>query len=61
MEKAPEFYSMEKGILDLKKKMDALKESDDPAQQEKLDKLQQQIEEAWAKIMPKLTTVHIAI
>ncbi len=59
MEKAPEFYSMEKGILALKTEMEALKESDDSADQEKIDNLHQQIEEEWAKILPKLTTVHI--
>jgi acetyl-CoA carboxylase carboxyl transferase subunit alpha len=45
MEKAVEFYSLEKGILALKK--------------EKIAELRGAIEKEWAAILPRLTTVHI--
>ncbi len=59
MEKAPEFYSMEKGILALKEQIDALAESDDLAKKDKIAELRRSIETEWAEIVPGLTTVHI--
>jgi len=59
MEKPPEFYTLEKGILALKEKIDALAESDDPSKKEKIAELRREIEEEWAEIVPQLTTVHI--
>ncbi len=59
MEKAPEFYGMEKGILALKEQIDALAESDDLAKKDKIAELRRSIETEWAEIVPGLTTVHI--
>ncbi|MGA2361731.1 MAG: acetyl-CoA carboxylase carboxyltransferase subunit alpha [Candidatus Aminicenantales bacterium] len=59
MEKAPEFYTLEKGILALKDQIDALAESDDPSKMDKIARLRREIEEEWAEIVPQLTTVHI--
>ena len=59
MEKAAEFYSLEKGILALKEQIDALAESDDLAKKEKIAELRRAIEAEWAEILPGLTTVHI--
>jgi acetyl-CoA carboxylase carboxyl transferase subunit alpha len=59
MDKAPEFYTLEKGILALKEKIDALAESDDPSKKEKIAEFRREIEEEWAEIVPRLTTVHI--
>jgi acetyl-CoA carboxylase carboxyl transferase subunit alpha len=59
MEKAPEFYTLEKGILSLKDQIDALAESDDLSKMDKIARLRREIEEEWAEIVPQLTTVHI--
>ncbi|MEN6310076.1 MAG: acetyl-CoA carboxylase carboxyltransferase subunit alpha [Acidobacteriota bacterium] len=59
MEKAPEFYSMEKGILALKEQIDAMADSDDLTKKDKIAELRRQIEAEWATIIPRLTTVHI--
>jgi acetyl-CoA carboxylase carboxyl transferase subunit alpha len=59
MEKAPEFYTLEKGILALKDQIDALAESDDLSKMDKIARLRREIEEEWAEIVPQLTTVHI--
>jgi acetyl-CoA carboxylase carboxyl transferase subunit alpha len=59
MDKAPEFYTLEKGILALKEQIDALAETDDLGKKEKIADLRRQIEAEWAEIVPRLTTVHI--
>jgi acetyl-CoA carboxylase carboxyl transferase subunit alpha len=59
MEKAPEFYTLEKGILALKEQIDALAENDDLGKKDKIAELRQAIEKEWAEILPQLTTVHI--
>jgi len=59
MEKAPEFYSMEKGILALKEQIDAMADSDDLTKKDKIAELRRQIETEWAEIAPRLTTVHV--
>jgi acetyl-CoA carboxylase carboxyl transferase subunit alpha len=59
MERAPEFYTLEKGILALKEQIDALAESDDLSKKDKIAGLRREIEEEWAEIVPQLTTVHI--
>jgi acetyl-CoA carboxylase carboxyl transferase subunit alpha len=58
MEKAPEFYSLEKGILALKEQIDALAETDDLGKRDRIAELRLEIEKEWAKILPQLTTVH---
>jgi acetyl-CoA carboxylase carboxyl transferase subunit alpha len=59
MDKAPEFYSLEKGILALKEQIDALAETDDLGKKDRIADLRRQIEAEWAEIVPRLTTVHI--
>ncbi len=59
MDKAAEFYTLEKKIVALKEKIDSLAESDDPAKKEKTADLRREIEKEWADIVPQLTPVHI--
>lgn len=59
MEKAPEFYTLEKRILALKDQIDVLAESDDPFKKDKIAELRQAIEKEWAEIVPRLTTVNV--
>ncbi len=59
MEKAAEFYTLEKGILALKDQIDALAETDDLGKTDRIAALRREIEKEWAKIVPELTTVHI--
>ncbi len=59
MDKAPEFYTLEKGILALKEQIDALAETDDLGKKDKIADLRREIEAEWAEILPRLTTVHI--
>jgi acetyl-CoA carboxylase carboxyl transferase subunit alpha len=59
MDKAAEFYTLEKKIVALKEKIDSLAESDDPAKKEKTADLRREIENEWADIVPQLTPVHI--
>ena len=59
MEKAAEFYSLEKGILALKEQIDAVADAEDPGKKDKIAGLRAQIEREWAGILPRLTTVHI--
>jgi acetyl-CoA carboxylase carboxyl transferase subunit alpha len=59
MDKAHEFYSLEKGIVALKEQIDALADTDDLGKKDKIARLRQDIEREWAEIVPRLTTVHI--
>jgi acetyl-CoA carboxylase carboxyl transferase subunit alpha len=59
MDKALEFYSLEKGIVALKEQIDALADTDDLGKKDKIARLRQEIEREWAEIVPRLTTVHI--
>jgi acetyl-CoA carboxylase carboxyl transferase subunit alpha len=59
MEKAVEFYALEKRILALKDRIDQLSESEEAGARDKIPELRKEIEKEWAKIVPKLTTVHI--
>ena len=59
MDKAPEFYTLEKGILALKDEIDALAESDDITKKDKVAEFRRAIEKEWAEIVPRLTAVHI--
>jgi acetyl-CoA carboxylase carboxyl transferase subunit alpha len=59
MEKAADFYTLEKGILALKGQIDALAETDDLDRKDKIAALRSEIEKEWANILPQLTTVHI--
>ncbi len=59
MEKSVEFYTLEKGILALKDQIDAIAESDDIDKKDRIAKLRREIEKEWAKIVPRMTTVHV--
>lgn len=59
MEKSVDFYTLEKGILSLKERIDALAESDDLDKKDRIAGLRREIEKEWAKIAPRLTAVHI--
>ena len=59
MQKSPEFYSLEKGILSLKEQIDALAETDDLGKKEKIAALRAEIEWEWAAIVPELSTINI--
>jgi acetyl-CoA carboxylase carboxyl transferase subunit alpha len=59
MEKAVEFYTLEKKILALKDRIDQLSESEEVGARDKIPELRKEIQKEWAKIVPKLTTVHI--
>jgi acetyl-CoA carboxylase carboxyl transferase subunit alpha len=59
MEKAAEFYTLEKGILALKDQIDALAETDDLDKKDRIAALRSGIEKEWAKILPQLTAVHV--
>ncbi len=59
MQRIADFYSLEKPIIELKERIDALQESDDPTRKEHVAALYIEIEREWAKIAPQLTAVHI--
>jgi acetyl-CoA carboxylase carboxyl transferase subunit alpha len=59
MEKAAEFYALEKGILAIKDQIDALAETDDLDKKDRIAALRSGIEKEWAKILPQLTAVHV--
>lgn len=52
-----DFYQLEKKILDYKKQIDVLMESDIP-QRDKIDPLKERIKSEWEKLQPKLTALH---
>jgi acetyl-CoA carboxylase carboxyl transferase subunit alpha len=53
------YYQLEKPIIQLKERIDALGLSDDPGKNEKIAALRLEIEREWAKISPHLTPTHI--
>ncbi len=59
MDKAAEFYTLEKGIVSLKEQIDALNETDDIARKDKVAALRAEIEKEWAEIVPRLSTINI--
>ncbi|MDW7760733.1 MAG: acetyl-CoA carboxylase carboxyltransferase subunit alpha [Acidobacteriota bacterium] len=59
MEKAPDFYTLEKHIIALKGRIDVIEESDDAGKKEKIDRLRAEIEKEWEKIRPGVTTLNI--
>lgn len=59
MDKALEFYTLEKGIVSLKEQIDALNETDDIARKDKIAALRADIEKEWAEILPRLSTINI--
>jgi len=59
MEKSAEFYTLEKGLVSIKEKIDALNETDDIAKKDKIAALRVEIEREWAEIVPRLSTINI--
>jgi len=59
MNQGVDFYQLEKGIVGLKKQIDGIQNSEDPAWKEKVAALRLEIEKKWAEIQPTLTPVHI--
>jgi acetyl-CoA carboxylase carboxyl transferase subunit alpha len=59
MSKEDDFYQLEKGILLLKKEIEALEVSEDSGKKEKVATLRRQIEEAWTQISPRLSATQI--
>ncbi|MEN6559192.1 MAG: acetyl-CoA carboxylase carboxyltransferase subunit alpha [Acidobacteriota bacterium] len=59
MDRALEFYTLEKGIVSLKEQIDALNETDDLARKDKIAALRAEIEKEWAEILPRLSTINI--
>ncbi len=58
MTKQKDFYTLEKNIIKLKEKIDALLESEAPHKEE-IKRLRQQIAKEWGQIRPKLTAHQI--
>ncbi len=59
MDRGADFYAMEKKILTLKERIDALSEADDLEERQNIPQLQEEIGKEWAKILPRLTAAHI--
>jgi acetyl-CoA carboxylase carboxyl transferase subunit alpha len=59
MSKELDFYQLEKNILKLKREIEDLETSEDPARQEKIAGLRDRIEKEWARISPRLTATQI--
>ncbi len=59
MEETKDFYQLEKGIAELKAKIDEIQESDDPDKKRKITNLKAKIKEEWAEISPNLSPIHI--
>ena len=59
MDKSPEFYTLEKGIVSLKEQIDALNDTEDLDKKGKIAGLRREIEREWAEIVPRLTTVNV--
>jgi len=59
MDKSPEFYTLEKGIVSLKEQIDALNDTEDFDKKGKIAGLRREIEREWAEIVPRLTTVNV--
>ncbi len=59
MSREEEFYQLEKGIVSLKREIEALEISENPARKEKIAELRLMIEKEWAAIAPRLTPTQI--
>jgi acetyl-CoA carboxylase carboxyl transferase subunit alpha len=59
MKEIKDFYQLEKNIVALKEKIDALQSSEKENKKEKITQLRKQIEKEWAKISQNLTPLHI--
>lgn len=59
MSKEQDFYQLEKNILGLKREIEELEHSEDPARMEKISALRDRIEKEWTRISPRLTATQI--
>jgi acetyl-CoA carboxylase carboxyl transferase subunit alpha len=59
MKEVRDFYQLEKNIVALKEKIDALQSSDEKNKKEKITQLRTQIEKEWAKISQNLSPLQI--
>jgi acetyl-CoA carboxylase carboxyl transferase subunit alpha len=59
MKEIKDYYQLEKNIVALKEKIDALQSSEKENKKEKITQLRKQIEKEWAKISQNLTPLHI--
>lgn len=59
MSKEQDFYQLEKNILGLKREIEELEHSEDPARMEKISALRDRIEKEWVRISPRLTATQI--
>jgi acetyl-CoA carboxylase carboxyl transferase subunit alpha len=59
MKEKKDFYQMEKGIVALKDKIDAIQESDDRDKKKKISSLRAKIKEEWVEISAHLSSIHI--
>lgn len=55
----PEFYQLEKPILELKERIEKLEASDDPRKKDKIAGLKEEITSLWETILPTLSAKHI--
>ena len=59
MKEIKDFYQLEKNIVALKEKIDAIQSSEKGNKKEKITQLRKQIEKEWAKISQNLTPLNI--
>lgn len=59
MNEQKDFYQLEKNIILLKEKIEEILSSEEADKKEKIAQLKKQIEKEWAKIIPRLTPLHI--
>jgi len=59
MNEQKDFYQLEKNIILLKEKIEEILSSEEADKREKIAQLKKQIEKEWAKIIPRLTPLHI--
>ncbi|MBN2199737.1 MAG: acetyl-CoA carboxylase carboxyltransferase subunit alpha [Candidatus Aminicenantes bacterium] len=54
-----DYYSLEKNILEYRKQLDELAQSDEPMREGKILDLKRRIETEWSRLKPGLSAVHI--
>jgi acetyl-CoA carboxylase carboxyl transferase subunit alpha len=58
MKEIKDFYQLEKNIIAIKEKIDAVQSGEESNKKEKISQLRKQIEKEWAKISQNLTPLH---
>ncbi len=59
MSKEKDFYQLEKNILGLRREIEEVEHSEDPAREEKISALRERIKKEWVRISPRLTATQI--